>query len=253
MRHLGGSDLGVEEKEKNDFVSRADKESEAAVIACIHDAFPAHHILAEEGGRRAGTGEADYEWIVDPLDGTTNYLQGVPFFCVSIGCRRGSEMVAAAILDPQRDDLFTASAAGGAYRNGKRVRLAPREGLDGAFLATGFPFKARGAADTYAALFRDVFVEARGIRRCGAAALDLAYTSAGVFEGFFEFRLAPWDIAAGSLLVREAGGVVSDLDGGDEYLKKGSILAGVPGVHRRLLEIVGRHTSEADLDRLLSG
>lgn len=280
LRHYGQSNLRVEEKEKNDFVSRADRESEAAVIASIRDAFPDHHILAEEGGRQAGLAGEDYEWIVDPLDGTTNYLQGVPFFCVSIACRRRGEMVAAAILDPLRDDLFTAAAGAGAYRNGERLRLVPengsssrspaqphrgtprppedsdgllgsRDGLDGAFLATGFPFKARGGIDLYVALFRDIFLEARGIRRCGAAALDLAYTAAGVFDGFFEFRLAPWDIAAGSLLVQEAGGAVSDLDGGQEYLERGNILAGATGVHRRLLEIVSRHTSEADLNRLV--
>ena len=155
------------------------------------------------------------------------------------------------MLDPLRDDLFTATRGGGARRGGATLLLRDRPGLEGAFLATGFPFRAHGALDTYLAIFRDIFLEARGIRRCGAAALDLAYTAAGVFDGFFEFRLAPWDVAAGSLLIEEAGGVITDLDGGDRFIAGGNILAGPSGVHRRLREIAARHASEALLDRLV--
>ena len=241
LRLYGSADLGAEEKAKNDLVSRADRESEAAIVERIRSAYPGHAFLAEEGGRLAGSTGGEHEWIVDPLDGTTNYLRGVPFFCVSIACLRAGQPVAAVVLDPLRGDLFTATRGGGAARGATRLALRDRDRLDQAVLATGFPFRAHGAIDTYLALFRELFLESRAIRRCGAAALDLAYTAAGVFDGFFEFRLAPWDVAAGSLLIQEAGGVVSDLDGGN-------VLAGPPGLHRRLIEVAARHTSEAHLD-----
>ena len=249
-RLYGASDLGAEEKAKNDLVSRADRESEAAIVARILGAFPDHSILAEEGGHQPGARDG-FEWIIDPLDGTANFLRGVPIFCVSIACVERGRPIAAAVLDPLRDDLFTATRGGGARRGGAPLLLRDRPGLDGAFLATGFPFRAHGALDTYLTLFRDIFLEARGVRRCGAAALDLAYTAAGVFDGFFEFRLAPWDVAAGSLLIEEAGGVITDLDGGDRFIAGGNILAGLPGVHRRLREIAARHASEALLDRMV--
>jgi myo-inositol-1(or 4)-monophosphatase len=249
-RLYGSTDLGAEEKAKNDLVSRADRESETAIVAHILGAFPDHSILAEEGGHQPGAREG-FEWIIDPLDGTANFLRGVPMFCVSIACVEHGRPIAAAVLDPLRDDLFTATRGGGAWRGSTPLRLRDRPGLDGAFLATGFPFRAHGAIDTYLTLFREIFLEARGIRRCGAAALDLAYTAAGVFDGFFEFRLAPWDVAAGSLLIEEAGGVITDLDGGDRFIAGGNILAGLPGVHRRLREIATRHVSEALLDRMV--
>ena len=251
LRLYGSADLGAEEKAKNDLVSRADRESEAAIVTRIQSVFPDHAFLAEEGGRKAGASGAEHEWIVDPLDGTTHFVRGVPVFCVSIACVQNGRPVVAVVLDPLRADLFTATRGGGAYRGTTRLRLRDRQGLDGAVLATGFPFKAHGALDAYLALFREIFLEARAIRRCGAAALDLAYTAAGVFDGFFEFRLAPWDVAAGALLIEEAGGVVTDLDGGSQWLHGGNVLAGPPGLHRRLLEIAAHHTSEAQLDRLV--
>jgi len=251
LRLYGRGDLGSEEKAKNDLVSRADRESEAAIVERIRWAFPDHAVLAEESGRQASSGGSEHEWIIDPLDGTTNFLRGVPFFCVSIACVQRRRPIAAVVLDPLRGDLFTATRGGGACRGATPLRLRDRDGLDAAVLATGFPFKAHGAIDAYLALFRDVFIESRAIRRCGAAALDLAYTAAGVFDGFFEFRLAPWDVAAGALLIEEAGGVITDLDGRDRWLEGGNILAGAPGVHRRLVEIAARHTSEEHLDRLV--
>jgi myo-inositol-1(or 4)-monophosphatase len=253
VRCYGDADLGAHEKAKNDLVSRADRESEAAIMARIRNAFPGHSILAEESGRQTGAGSAEHEWIVDPLDGTANFLRGLPVFCVSIACYQAGRPLVAVVLDPLRDDLFTAVRGGGAWRGKAPLRLRDRDGLDGAVLATGFPFKAHEALETYLALFRDIFLEARAIRRCGNAALDLAYTAAGVFDGFFEFRLAPWDVAAGGLLIEEAGGVVTDLDGGERWLRGGNLLAGVPGVQRRLREIARRHTSEAQIDRLLAG
>jgi myo-inositol-1(or 4)-monophosphatase len=252
LRHwFGRSDLESHEKAQNDFVSRADRESEETVLAVIRSHFPDHHVLAEEGGRSGGHRSSEYEWVVDPLDGTTNFLRGVPFFCVSVACRRAGRLQAGVVLDPLRDDLFVASAGAGATRNGEVMRVAPQAAVAGAVLATGFPFKAHPALDAYLSLFRDVFLDARAIRRCGAAALDLAYTAAGVFDGFFEFRLAPWDVAAGALLVREAGGLVSDLDGGEGFVASGNVVAGSPGLQQELQRRIAAHATEQRLDDLV--
>ena len=249
-RTFGSDDLRVEQKARNDFVTRADRESERAVVDVIQEAFPDHSILGEEGGVY-GAGGGEVEWILDPLDGTSNFLRGVPYFCTSVACRRGLDTLVGVVLDPLRDDLFTAVAGEGSRRNGQSIRVRPSAGLQGAFLATGFPFKAHPALDPYLDVFRDVFLEAQAIRRCGAAALDLAYTAAGIFDGFFEFRLAPWDLAAGCLLVQEAGGVATDLDGGADYLSGGNVLAGAPELHRDLLAILARHASEERMDELV--
>ena len=242
--------LRVDAKGANDFVSEADRESEAAVVEVVRRRHPDHRIVAEEGGLVVDGrgGGAVHEWFVDPLDGTTNFLQGLPMFCVSVACRRGDELVAGAVLDPLRDDLFAARRGGGATWNGRPMRVSGRGGLDGAFLATGYPFKAKAALDEYLGVFRATFLRAKSIRRCGAAALDLAYTAAGIFDGFFEFRLSAWDIAAGALLVEEAGGAVSDLDGGGRYLASGNVVAGNAAVHRELLALAREHASEALLD-----
>jgi myo-inositol-1(or 4)-monophosphatase len=250
-RSFRQGDLEVRVKGENDFVTRADRDSEAAVIAAVRRRHPQHRILAEEGGGAgAGGAQSEYQWLIDPLDGTTNFLQGLPIYCVSVACRRGGRLVAAAIEDPEGHNVFTAAAGGGAWWNGRRIATSTRPGLAGAFLATGYPFRALATLDAYLAVFRDVFREAKGIRRCGSAALDLAYTAAGVYDGFFEFRLSPWDIGAGVLLIEEAGGVVSDLDGGERYFAGGNVVAGGPGVQRELLAAVGRHASEAEIERL---
>ncbi len=220
----------VEEKHKNDFVTNADRESEERIIAEIRRRFPEDAFLAEEGGARAGAGKGAREWIIDPLDGTSNFVSGFPFWCISIAAREGETLTAAAIWDPLRDELYTADKGGGAFRNGARLSVTGRPGLPGAFVATGFPFRNREKIETYLALFRAVFLEARAIRRAGSAALDLAYVAAGVFDGFFEFRLSPWDVAAGALLIEEAGGVVTDYDGGKGYLERGNVIAGARGV-----------------------
>jgi len=251
LRHrFGDSELDVRAKSENDFVTLADRESEEAVLDCLGDRFPEHRVLSEEAGYRGGDA-SEFEWIVDPLDGTTNFLQGLPTYAVSIACRKGDRMLVAAILAPERGDLFTASNGGGAQLNGRAISVSGREGLKGAFLATGYPFKAKAALDLYLDIFRDVFLEARAIRRCGAAALDLAHTAAGIFDGFFEFRLSAWDVAAGSLLIEEAGGVVTDLDGGRDFLRTGNLLAGTRGVQAALVDVLGQHASEADLDGLV--
>jgi len=242
--------LEPELKSENDFVTLADRAAETAVLAEIHRHYPDHRILAEEAGWTGGK-DSDYSWLVDPLDGTTNFLQGLPVYGVSVACARGAELMAAAVYDPQGGNLFKATRGGGAYWNDKRMEVSKLPDLRGAFVATGYPFKAREAVDLYLDTFRSVFARARAIRRCGAAALDLAYTAAGVYDGFFEFRLSPWDLAAGVLLIEEAGGRVSDLDGGEGYMEGGNLIAGAPDVQQDLLEVVGRHVSEKQLDELV--
>lgn len=249
-RYFRDAGLEVRRKGQNDFVTQADKESEAAILAIIRSRFPEHRILAEEGSGAGIGGDNEHQWLIDPLDGTTNFLQGLPVYCVSIACRKRDELVVGVILDPEGNNLFTATRGGGARWNGRPVERARHGGLDGAFLATGYPFRALPTLDVYLDIFRDVFRHARAIRRCGSAALDLAYTAAGVYDGFFEFRLSPWDIGAGILLIEEAGGVVTDLDGGRRYFEGGNIVAGAPAVHQGLLGIVKRHGSEAEIDRL---
>ena len=249
-RYFRSDELEVRTKSKNDFVTQADHESEEAVVAELLRRFPDHRILAEEGSKNAG-GSSDYEWVIDPLDGTTNFLQGLPVWAVSIACRRGDELVAAVVLDPCCGNRFTATAGGGAFWNGKRMKVSDRPGLDGAFLATGYPFRARAALDLYLELFKGIFQHSRAIRRCGAAALDLAYVAAGVYDGFFELRLSTWDVAAGALLIREAGGAISDFEGGGRHMTSGNVLAGNPGVHRGLLEVTRTLVDEATVDRLV--
>jgi myo-inositol-1(or 4)-monophosphatase len=242
--------LEPEVKTEHDFVTIADRASEEAVLEEIRRAYPDHRILAEEGGWSGGQG-SEFSWIVDPLDGTTNFLQGLPTYGVSVACLRGDERVAAAIYDPEGGNLFRATRGGGAYWNGKRMEVSKLPDLTSAFVATGYPYRAREAVELYLDTFRAVFARAKAIRRCGAAAIDLAYTAAGVFDGFFEFRLSPWDIAGGALLIEEAGGRVSDLDGGGRYMEGGNVLAGSPLVHEDLVEVVGKHVSEAQLDELV--
>jgi myo-inositol-1(or 4)-monophosphatase len=248
--HFRSATLHVESKGRHDFVTEADRESETAVLAEIRRRFPDHRILAEEGGGAGVGGDSDYEWLIDPLDGTTNFLHGLPVFCVSIACRRGSELLAGVVEDPVGGNRFTATRGGGALWNGAPMAVSAQAGLDGAFLATGYPFRALPTLDMYLEIFREVFRQAKAIRRCGSAALDLAYTAAGVYDGFFEFRLSPWDLGAGVLLIEEAGGRVSDLDGGDGYFAGGNLVAGTPGVQRALRAAVSHHVSEAALDRL---
>lgn len=247
---MSDSSLGVEDKGTYDFVSRADRESEAAILGEIRRHFPEHHVLAEESGR-SSFGNGDFQWLVDPLDGTTNFLQGLPVFCISVACRHGDEVVAGVVLDPVTDQLFSAAKGSGAHHNGSPMRASQREGLEGAFLATGYPWRAKAALSHYLGAFHDLFLKARSIRRCGAAALDLAWTAAGVYDGFFEFRLSPWDIAAGVLLVREAGGRVTDLDGREGFPEGGNVVAGGRSLQPHLLELVQRHAREELLDRLV--
>ena len=248
-RYFRDKDLETQFKSEHDLVSRADHESEERILEVIHGRFPDHRILAEEGGAQS-RGLSEFEWIIDPLDGTANFLQGLPMFCVSIACRYRDDVVAGAIYDPLGDQMFTATKGVGAFRNGEPIRISSRPSLEGAFLATGYPFRARRALDLYLQAFRAIFLRSRAIRRCGSAALDLAYTASGVYDGFFEFRLSPWDIAAGCLMVVEAGGVITDLDGQDGYLHSGNLVAGPAGLHSELRSLVSQYVDEATLEAL---
>jgi myo-inositol-1(or 4)-monophosphatase len=243
---LGKEDADL--KSRNDWVSRADRESEAAIISLIREHCPDDAILGEEGGM-SFEGSSGRTWIIDPLDGTSNYLQHFPVWSISIGLKTGAEITAGVVYEPLRDIFFTAERGAGAFRNGVPMRVSNQEGIDGSFLATGFPFRAQQFVSVYCAIFQDVISVAKGVRRAGSAALDLAYTAAGIFDGFFELHLAPWDIAAGSLLVTEAGGVFSDFSGGERWLRRGNVVGAPPGVHRELLQLLGRHVTEDQLDR----
>lgn len=236
----------IEEKKKNDFVTRADRESEESIVGRIRERFPDDGFLGEEGGSR-GSGSEKRTWIVDPLDGTSNFIAGFPFWCVSVAAREGREIVAGAVWDPLRGEMYAAEKGGGAFRDGERISVSPQKGLDGAFLATGFPFRHKHCVDLYLSLFRRLFLDARAIRRAGSAALDLANVAAGVFDGFFEFRLSAWDIAAGALLIEEAGGRVSDFDGRDRFWERGNVVAGNPAVADEILRAAAGLFTDGDI------
>jgi myo-inositol-1(or 4)-monophosphatase len=241
---LGKDDADT--KARNDWVSAADRESEKAIIEAIGEHCSTDVCLGEESGLSAGA--SDRRWIIDPLDGTSNYLQHFPMWSISIALRERDEMVAGVVYEPLRDLFFTAERGSGAFRNGERMRVSDQTGVEGSFLATGFPFRAQEYVSVYVKIFEDIIRIAKGVRRAGSAALDLAYTAAGVFDGFFEIHLAPWDVAAGSLLVTEAGGVVTDFSGGDRWLERGNIVGAPPAVHEELLRMIGRHVHEDQLD-----
>lgn len=249
LRHLDRIDtLQVTEKSRNDFVSDVDRKAESAIIDTLLHSYPDHGILAEESGQ---TQRGDYQWIIDPLDGTSNYLHGFPQFAVSIALRHRERLLHAVILDPLRQELFTASDGGGAQLNGKRIRASRRRGIKGALLGTGFPFGDKiDDLGIYMKTLQAMIPHSAGIRRAGAAALDLAWVAAGRLDGFWEFGLSPWDMAAGALLVREAGGIVTDLNGRESFLANGNIVCGTPGVHRDLTRILDQLGSARQLDKL---
>lgn len=225
--------LQVSVKADNDFVTQIDQQAEQEIIYILHHAFPAHGFLAEESGAQSGD---DYTWIIDPLDGTTNFLHGFPQFAVSIALRHKGRLEQAVIYDPMRQELFTASRGQGAHLNDHRIRVSQRPSLDGALLGTGFPFKQPEFLDLYLDTFKALFPKTAGIRRPGAAALDLAYVAAGRLDGFWEIGLKPWDMAAGALIIQEAGGLVSDFGGGNDYLDSGNIIAANPKVFKAMLQ-----------------
>jgi myo-inositol-1(or 4)-monophosphatase len=215
--------LHIRRKRQNDFVSEVDEAAEEAIISVLREAYPSHGIFAEESGKRDA--DADYVWVIDPLDGTTNFLHGFPQYCVSIGLLHKGKPTQAVVYDPNRNELFTASKGVGAYLNDRRIRVSRTDKLEDSLMATGFPFKEVENLDNYLRMFRNVTRSTSGIRRPGAAALDLAWVACGRVDGFWEIGLSPWDMAAGALLVREAGGLIGDLDGNDGFLESGRVLA----------------------------
>jgi myo-inositol-1(or 4)-monophosphatase len=235
--------LNVESKAPNDFVTEVDRAAEAAIVGILREAFPEHGILAEESGRSGpqdGRG-GEFVWIVDPLDGTTNFIHGFPQYAVSIALTRKGAPEHAVVFDPVANELFTASRGRGAYMNDRRIRVSRRLRLADALIGTGFPSRRFDHLETYIAIFRELTRKSAGLRRPGAAALDLAYVASGRLDGFWETGLAPWDMAAGALLIQEAGGFVADFDGEGAFLDHGNIVAGTPKVFTELLRIVQSH------------
>jgi myo-inositol-1(or 4)-monophosphatase len=232
-RDLDG--ITITAKRHNDFVTEIDQAAEAAVIDILKKAYPDHAFLAEESG---ATGKSDYVWIIDPLDGTTNFIHGFPQYAVSIGLQHKGKLTQAVIYDPGRNELFTASKGRGAFLNDHRIRVSRRARLDDALIGTGFPFRELEHIDEYLRIFKTVTEKTVGIRRAGSAALDLAYVAAGRLDGFWEIGLSPWDMAAGALLIFEAGGLVSDFAGEANYFDQGRIVCGSPKVFAQLLQLV---------------
>jgi myo-inositol-1(or 4)-monophosphatase len=237
--------LNVREKATNDFVSEVDKEAEQTIIRTLLEAYPKHSILAEESGATNDAAKSEYQWIIDPLDGTTNFLHGFPQYAVSIALSHRGIVTQAVIYDPCNNDLFTATRGAGAYLNDTRIRVGKRLQLKAALAGTGFPFKEHKHIDAYLAMLRDVMQHCSGVRRAGSAALDFAYLAAGRLDVFWEIGLAPWDIAAGSLLVAEAGGAIADLQGNDHYMKSGNVVGGNLKLLHEMLQLLAPHLTPA--------
>jgi len=237
--------LTITKKSHADFDSEVDRAAEQSIIQTLLEAYPDHAILAEESG---GQGESEYLWIIDPLDGTTNFLHGLPQFAVSIALQHKGVLTQAVVYDPTKNELYTATRGRGAFLNDKRIRVSKRLHLADSLIGTGFPYTKFEHMDAYIGIFKDLIQKTAGLRRPGSAALDLAWMAAGRYDGFFETGLKPWDMAAGCLLITEAGGMVSDLHGSDTFLKTGHICAGNPNIHPLLLQVMAPH-----LTRALSG
>ncbi|MEY4766685.1 MAG: hypothetical protein RI907_3358 [Pseudomonadota bacterium] len=234
--------LTITTKSTNDFVTEVDHAAEDAIIETILEAYPGHGILAEESGRERGARHSDYVWIIDPLDGTTNFIHGFPVYAVSIALTFRGQVQQAVVYDPARNDLFYASKGKGAFMNDRRIRVSKRTRLKDSLIGTGFPFRKGDNFQRYMKMFEAVMVECAGLRRPGAAALDLCYVAAGFYDGFFETGLSPWDIAAGSLIITEAGGLVGNFTGEPDFLYQREIVAGTPRVYGQLVKILAPYT-----------
>ena len=242
-----GQALTIESKGRDDYVTQVDRALESEIVYHLRRAYPDHAIHGEECGLLQGEDEnSDYKWFIDPLDGTTNFIHGIPHFAISIGCLYRGQLQHAVVLDLMKREEFTASRGRGAYLNGRRIRVTSHSGLGGSLIATGIPFNgfAYDNIDPYLSCLKEIAGQTAGIRRIGAASLDLAYVAAGRFEGFWEMNLKPWDIAAGLLLVQEAGGLISDFTGASEVLTRGHVVVATPKVFKPLLQIVTRHMED---------
>ncbi len=237
--------LKVSTKQPNDFVTEVDKAAEAAIIETLLEAYPNYGILAEESGQQAGKGDEEYQWIIDPLDGTTNFIHGLPQYAISIALAKGNSIEQAVVYDPNRNELFTASKGAGAFLNERRIRVSRRTKLQESLIGTGFPYRMFEHVDLYLAIFKELAQKTAGQRRPGAASLDLAYVACGRYDGFWEFGLSPWDVAAGALLISEAGGLISDLRGEANYLDTGNVIAGTPKVFAPLLKLIEEKLPES--------
>ena len=235
----------ISQKQVNDFVTEVDHASEAVIIETLLTAYPDHGILAEESGSTHGNPGADHIWIIDPLDGTTNFIHGFPVYCVSIALQVRGRIEQAVIYDPSRNDLFTATRGRGAFLNERRVRVSKRTQLKESLISTGFPFRPGDNFNQYLLMMGDVMQKTAGLRRPGSAALDLAYVAAGFTEAFFETGLSPWDVAAGSLLVTEAGGLVGNFTGEADFLEQREMLAGTPRIYGQLVPILHKYSKFA--------
>jgi myo-inositol-1(or 4)-monophosphatase len=235
----------ISQKQVNDFVTEIDQASEAIIIQTLLEAYPGHGILAEESGSEHGAKDSEFVWIIDPLDGTTNFIHGFPFYCVSIALAVKGRIEQAVVYDPTRNDLFTATRGRGAYLNDRRLRVSRRTRLGECLISTGFPFRPGDNFKEYMSMMGDVMQRTAGIRRPGAAALDLAYVAAGYTDGFFEKGLSPWDAAAGSLLVTEAGGLIGNLSGEADFLDQKECLAANPKIYGLLIGLVGKYSKFA--------
>jgi len=239
LRHLDRLDtLTIGQKGTNDFVSEVDQLAEMEIIRVIQAAHPDHAILAEESGAHPGN---DYQWIIDPLDGTTNFLHGYPQFSVSIALTQKGSLEQGVVFDPLRNEMFTASRGRGAHLNNRRIRVSSTHKLRAALIGTGFPFRALGDLDPWLGTFRAMIIQTSGVRRAGSAALDLAYVACGRFDGFWESGLYSWDMAAGCLLIEEAGGMVSDFKDGQDHLTEGNIVTANPAIHPQIIDIISKY------------
>ncbi|QEL64872.1 myo-inositol-1(or 4)-monophosphatase [Oryzomicrobium terrae] len=238
--------IQVATKRPKDFVTEVDQAAEAAILEVLKEAYPNYGILAEETGATPGKGAQgeEFQWIIDPLDGTTNFIHGFPQYAVSIALAHQGVVTQAVVYDPNRNELFTATRGRGAFLNDRRIRVSNRVKLSETLIGTGFPFRTFDHADAYLNIFREITEKTAGVRRPGAAALDLAYVACGRLDGFWEFGLAPWDSAAGSLLILEAGGLISDLAGEGNFLDSGNVVAGNPKVFGQLLPIIQAHRGD---------
>ncbi len=234
--------LKVNTKGPNDFVTEVDRAAEDAIVAILLEAYPGHGILAEESGRAHGAKDSDYVWIVDPLDGTTNFIHGFPVYAVSIGLAYRGQVQQAVVYDPSRNDLFYASRGRGAFLNDRRLRVSKRTRISDSLIGTGFPFRKGDNFKRYLKMFEEVMQSCAGLRRPGAAALDLCYVAAGWYDAFFETGLSPWDVAAGSLIVSEAGGLVGNFTGEADFLYRREVVAGNPRIYGQLVQILAPYT-----------